>query len=122
MIFDESLAMARQVFADQFEMLGSRLVYRRNGRGPALPTSETERDAAIEGYVRTATWMSWAMLAGVIIVLVLALGVAFLISGRWFYLVGGCGLPVVIATGFVGLKRASVSSTSAFNGRTPIAR
>lgn len=122
MVFDDSLAMARQVFADQFEMLGSRLVYRRNGRGPAIPATEAEKDAAIDAYIRAAKWMSWATLAGMIAVLVLSMTVAYLISGRWFYLVSGCGLPVVLAVCFAGLKRAMVSSTSAFNGRTPIAR
>jgi len=122
MLFDESLATARQTFADQFGMLGSRLAYRRYQRGPAIPISEAERDAAIEAFVRKARWLSWTMLAGAIFMTGLSLAVALLISETWSFLVLGFGVAVLVGALFVGFRRAWVSSTGTFNGRTPIAR
>jgi len=122
MLFDSTLATTRESFAGQFQMLGSRLVYRRYQRGPAIPVSEAERDAAIEAFVRKATRLCWAILAGTIFILILSVTVAVQISERWSYLAEGCGLAFVVGVSVVGFRRAWTSSTKSFSGRTPIAR
>jgi len=67
MFGNQSSRRVREIFADQFELLGDNYVYRKHLKGAPIRVSADEREnyiAAFDAYIR---YGSWGIFAGAII-------------------------------------------------------
>lgn len=116
-------ANLRNNFAEQFEESGGRLVFRANGRGPALPVTIAERDAFISEYDRYLSRFIWRLLLLLIpaIILDAALAVSFHIDGAWSYVLILLSTAPFLAWSIVTGYRARKVPSVALATRSPIA-
>lgn len=71
-------ARIREMFADQFEPLGTDFAYRRSNRGAPIRVSAAERDRFVEDFQRLVGWMMWGLLAAMMLMVV-----GFVAAGEW---------------------------------------
>ena len=107
-------------FLCQFEQLGNEVVYRKHGRGVAVPVSEAEKDGFKKEYRRASIRLVWGGVAFVFLAVVIGdLSVPGLMDD-------GLG-PMIIAAvagagiAFLGLRNYSAPAR-ALAGRSPVGK
>jgi hypothetical protein len=122
MMFTNShLERARRLFAAQFTNHGDTVVYRKNGRGPAIPLKAQERDRLI---ARFSSRVSLAVYGSVGLISVGVLALVFLSVTRQIRLPGWAVTLAVLAVviAFFGLMSwIAQEPARVLAGRAPVA-
>ena len=101
-----SYATLRRQFAAQFDDEDSRLVFRANGSGAAIPVSAAERDMFIADYDRFLSRWRWTMILWLVPGLLIAVAILValdVVDGPWLY----GSIVAAIAPGLIYSIRSS---------------